>query len=52
MSNSKHYKIWAVIEELDEENDAYEDVSEPALVGEYDTLEEARSAWDGLDLYS
>lgn len=37
----KTYKVWLSIEEIDEENDHFENVSEPMDCGEFDTLEEA-----------
>lgn len=35
------YKIWTYIEEIDENNDYYEDVSTPVSIGTFKTKEEA-----------
>jgi hypothetical protein len=37
----KKYKVWAEIEEIDEEEDIFERVGGPDLIGEFDTPEEA-----------
>ena len=37
----KTYRVWVEIEKIDEENDSYENVSEPVPLGDFDTLEEA-----------
>jgi len=38
----KKYKVWIVIENINEEEDFYEDVGMPESLGEFDTLEEAK----------
>lgn len=41
----KYYKVWVEIEEIDEDNHSYKDVSPfPVSLGMYDTLEEADAA--------
>ena len=37
----KTYKVWTYIEEIDEDNDHYEDVSTPLSIGEFKTKKEA-----------
>jgi len=37
----KKYKVWIVIEAIDEKEDFYEDVGMPESLGEFDTLREA-----------
>ena len=37
----KTYKVWTVIEEIDESIDYYEDIGEPVSVMEFNTLEMA-----------
>ena len=38
---TKTYRVWVEIEKIDEEDDCYENVSEPVPLGDFDTLEEA-----------
>ena len=41
----KYYKVWVEIEEIDEDNYSYQDVSPfPVSLGEFDSLEEADAA--------
>lgn len=47
----KEYKVWAVVEEIDEENDIYKDVSEPACLGTFETQDEAQQFLDLIDIY-
>ena len=42
------YKIWVQIEEVDDENDHYENVTEPIDVGVYEEPEAARAAMDKI----
>lgn len=47
-----HYKIWAVVEEIDEsdaESPIYEDISEPHCVGRFDTKKEAIDALEAME---
>ena len=37
----KTYKVWTIIEEIDESIDYYEDIGEPVSVMEFNTLEMA-----------
>ena len=37
----KTYKVWTIIEEIDESIDYYEDIGEPVSVMEFNTLEDA-----------
>ena len=37
----KTYKVWTIIEEIDESIDYYEDIGEPIPVMEFNTLEDA-----------
>jgi hypothetical protein len=47
---SKTYKIWATIEEHDEDTDEHKDLYHlNAEVGCYDTLEEAQEALNEID---
>ena len=39
----KTYRVWMQIEKIDEEDDCYENVSEPVPLGDFDTLEEAEA---------
>lgn len=43
---AKKYKVWAYIEEIDEEKNTYEDIGEPTCIAEEDSLEEAQRAVD------
>lgn len=50
---AKKYKLWIEIEEIDEENDTYEDVTRgggvlPAPIGEFATLDEAVAEMETL----
>ncbi len=45
------YKVWAVVEEINEPLDSYEDITEPAMLGEFETAEEATAFLDSLDIY-
>jgi hypothetical protein len=38
---SKRYKVWLQVEELDDDADEYENVSQPACVGDFDSYAEA-----------
>lgn len=42
------YKIWVQIEEIDEDDDHYENVTEPIDVGRYEELEAAKAAMDKI----
>ena len=42
------YKIWLQIEEVDESNEHYENVTEPIEVSSYDELEDAKAAMDAI----
>jgi len=42
------YKVWVQIEEIDEEANHYENVTEPVDVGRYDNLEEAKAVMDKI----
>ena len=44
----KTYKVWIHIEECDEDNDYYEDVTEPFCPAEFDTLAKAETYCDDL----
>ena len=44
----KHYKIWIVIEECDEENDEYNDTDMPESLGTFDTLAAAQCTYDRI----
>jgi uncharacterized NAD-dependent epimerase/dehydratase family protein len=49
---AKTYKIWAVIEEYDEDTDEHNDLGEElAEVGCYNTLAEAQEALNEMDSY-
>ncbi len=48
---AKVYKVWGVVEEFDEAQDSYEDVSEPAMLAEFETQEEAQDFLNKLDTY-
>ena len=37
----KTYKVWTIIEEIDESIDHYEDIGEPVSVMEFNNLEDA-----------
>ncbi len=45
----KVYKVWGVVEEIDEDADKYTDVSEPAILGTFETQEEAQDFLNTLD---
>lgn len=51
MRQAYTYKIWAVIERCSPQTDEYEDVSEPACLGEYDDLNAAQAHLDAIDIY-
>jgi len=42
------YKIWLQIEEVDESNEHYENVTELIEVSSYDELEDAKAAMDAI----
>ncbi len=48
---SNIYKVWAVVEEIDESRDHYEDITEPAMLGEFSTQAAATEFLDSLDTY-
>jgi len=49
----KYYKVWVEIEEIDEDNDSYKDVSPfPVSIGLYDTIEDADAAIVALTGFS
>ncbi len=47
---SKRYKVWVQIEELDDEADEYENVSEPICIWDGDSLESAEDLLFGLSI--
>ena len=51
----KDYKIWAMIEEHDPKavtsDQEYQDLGEPACLGNFDTLAEAEHFLDSIDTY-
>ena len=42
------YKVWIQIEEIDEEKDHYENVTEPECIAEFDSLKEATEFTDNI----
>ena len=47
-ATDKHYKIWIQIEEIDEENDKYTNITEPIDIDRFDTEQEAREAFQKI----
>lgn len=43
---SKEFKVWIVIEEIDEEHDIWENVGEPDSLGTFSTYTEAKAHLD------
>jgi hypothetical protein len=48
---AKVYKVWAVVEAIDEDAPSYEDVTEPAQLGEFETQAEAETFLNSLDAF-
>jgi len=44
------YKLWLQIEQIDDDADTYENVSEPVCIGDFDTHREAEEKLYGLAL--
>lgn len=44
------YKLWLQIEQIDDEADEYENISEPVCIGDYDTHKEAEEKLYALAL--